>query len=80
MIESIEQQALHWYARENGRCWKQALRDEWMRACSQVLMEVDGGRLPLRQLLQQLRNSPRFGPRGLVTYRLPAGFVFKARR
>lgn len=78
-LSDAEQQALQWYAWENGRRWKQALRDDWMRACSRVLMEVDGGRLPLRQLLQGLRNSDRFGPAGLVRYRLPDGFVFKAR-
>lgn len=38
------------YAEEKGRCWKQALRDEWMRADPRI-----GGESSAE--LQQVRNT-----------------------
>ena len=49
--------AIETYALTNGRNWKQSLGDAWMRAA-------------LPGTLQALRNSPRFGPRGLRAYKL----------
>ena len=56
--EQVE--ALRSFARANGRLWKQALRDAWMRA---------GEPGPL----QALRNS--HGPSWLASFRLPAGEI-----
>ena len=72
-----QRNSLHLFAWLNGRRWKQALRDEWMRACSGVPLESDG--IQIRATLQGLRNSANFGTRGLAAYRLPMGFAFKGR-
>ena len=56
---SIEgQRALMTYAEEHGRTWKQSLSIDWY-----------SGRTV--GVLQWLRNSASFGPRGLIEYRLP---------
>lgn len=78
-MTSAEEGALLRFAYENGRRWKQALRDEWMRACSGIPMETTSN-LEYRGALQRLRNDPDFGPRGLAAYRLTARFKFKPKR
>lgn len=56
---TIEQwEALKAYAAQHGRCWKAALRNEWMDACQGI------DNLDQQALLQQLRNQ--FGPRWLM--------------
>ena len=72
-----ETNALDLFAWENGRRWKQALRDEWVRACANLPEMLSG--VPYRSTLQQLRNDPGFGTRGLASFRLPAGYTFKQR-
>ena len=58
VLTQIEHLALSQYASENGRDWKAQLRDEWMKGTT-------------TSTLQQLRNSPHFGPAGLQLYKLP---------
>lgn len=55
-LTAEERAALDAYAAMYGRTWKDELRSAWMRASEPGI-------------LQALRNSPRFGPRGLVMYR-----------
>lgn len=55
-----ERNALETYAAIHGRNWKSQLRDDWMN-----------GRAS--ETLQQLRNSPDFGPKGLADFRLSTG-------
>lgn len=55
-LTTEERAALDAYAAMYGRNWKDALRSAWLRASEPGI-------------LQALRNSPRFGPRGLVLYR-----------
>jgi len=52
--------ALRRYAEGHGRCWKAALRDEWIYASADPL-------------LHRLRNS--HGPHWLVSFRLEATTV-----
>ena len=59
-----QEAALIAFARHNGRYWKQKLSDAWYEACANVREEW-------QSYLQQLRNDPSFGPRGLARYRLP---------
>jgi hypothetical protein len=47
--------ALHAYAAQHGRCWKQELRWQWMDASAEPV-------------LHQLRNS--HGPSWLIAFRL----------
>jgi hypothetical protein len=55
--------ALDRFARAHGRAWKQALREEWERACTRVTdPELAGA-------LLRLRTAERFGARGLARYR-----------
>ena len=56
-LTAEETAAIDTYALANGHNWKQSLGDAWMRAA-------------LPGTLQALRNSPRFGPRGLRAYKL----------
>lgn len=75
-----ELQALQAFASNHGRRWKQALRDEWMRACSRLPEtilkwsetpeEFDAEQIAYRGPLQRLRNDPDFGTRGLAKFRL----------
>lgn len=51
-----EWKALETYAEEHGRTWKAQLREDWMNG------RTSG-------TLQQLRNSPDFGPVGLIHYK-----------
>lgn len=55
-LTSEEHAALNDYATRHGRRWKDDLRTAWMNASE-------------TGILQQLRNSARFGPRGLIRYR-----------
>ncbi len=57
-IEQVE--AIHAYAKANGRAWKSALRADWE---SGGYVDQD-----LAPYLQQVRNN--FGPRWLQRYRL----------
>ena len=52
-----EHRALQAYARIHGRTWKASLRQAWLNASEPGI-------------LQALRNSSRFGPRGLASYSL----------
>lgn len=54
--------ALKAYAKQKGRYWKQALRDDWYNACAKVSPELSGP-------LQQVRNT--LGPTWLNRFRLP---------
>lgn len=56
-LNSEEQSALQAYARVYGRTWKANLRRDWELA-------------NLTGILQQLRNDPKFGPAGLIRFRL----------
>jgi hypothetical protein len=47
------------FARTNGRCWKQTLRDDWFSSNPQVC-----------GALRQYRNQ--FGPRELTSLKVPA--------
>lgn len=58
ILTDDERDALATYAATHGRNWKAQLRDDWMNA------RTSG-------ILQQLRNSANFGPRGLTNFRLP---------
>jgi hypothetical protein len=62
----IDLAALADYATENGRDWKQDLRDDWMKA------RTRNGRYWVGRgnILHALRNSPDFGPTGLDKFRL----------
>lgn len=62
--EAVE--VLQLFARDYGPRWKAALRAHWERACC-ALPEQANGR-PFQATLQALRNSPDFGPAGLVRY------------
>lgn len=55
-----ERKALNDYAKLHGRTWKQQLRDAWMVAGEPGI-------------LQQLRNSPYFGPSGLRKFIVRGG-------
>jgi hypothetical protein len=55
-LTADEHAALRAYAQLHGRTWKASLREAWMTASEPGI-------------LQQLRNTPRFGPRGLNRYR-----------
>lgn len=77
-LSAADYAALHHFAFEHGRTWKQALRDEWMRACSS-LPEMFGA-IEYRGVLQRLRNRPYFGTEGLIKFRLPLGFKFKGKK
>jgi hypothetical protein len=57
------EEALHSYALEYGRNWKDHLSLDWYRA------RAIGNR---GALLHALRNSPGFGVEGLAAYQLPA--------
>ena len=72
-----QREAILWFAWEHGRRWKEALRDEWMRACARLPARVAG--FEYRSSLQQLRNDPRFGTSGLAKFRLPRDFKFDTR-
>ena len=62
----IDRAALKSYADEHGRRWKEALREDWMKArTDRGPYWPDRGRL-----LHCLRNNPDFGPRGLDRFRL----------
>jgi hypothetical protein len=56
-LTADEHAALAAYAATHGRAWKQELRWAWMAASEPGI-------------LQQLRNDPGFGPKGLIAYRL----------
>lgn len=58
-LSEEEKAALRDYAAAHGRTWKASLREDWLSARG-----ADAG------ILRQLRNSPRFGPRGLIAVRL----------
>ncbi len=58
-----QEAALTRFARDNGRTWKQALRDLWFYG--NEYNEEDGG------YLRQVRNQ--FGPSWLIKYQLPKG-------
>jgi hypothetical protein len=70
-------ECIRWFAWHNGRYWKQALRDQWMVACRDIV-EIVPGQPDYRAHLQLLRNHPKFGPSGLINYRLPKGFKFQS--
>jgi len=55
-LTADERAALDRYAAIYGRDWKAELRSAWASASEPGI-------------LQALRNSPRFGPRGLALYR-----------
>ena len=57
-LRDTEVAALCDYARTHGRCWKAALRAEWMNAST-------------TGILQELRNAAHFGPTGLHRFRMP---------
>lgn len=60
--------AIHRFAREHGRYWKQALREEWRRGCVRLPELVNGS--PYRAVILRLLERWDFGLRGLGTFRL----------
>jgi hypothetical protein len=65
-LNEIDIAALTSYAAEHGRKWKEALREDWMKARAEPgRYWADRGRV-----LHRLRNNPDFGPRGLEKFRL----------
>jgi len=52
-----EIKALRTFAVANGRNWKQALRQAWEHGSEPGILQV-------------LRNSARFGPAGLISFRV----------
>lgn len=54
--------ALRQYAKENGRCWKARLLDDWLTG--RDAKQENGG------YLRQVRNQ--FGPRWLESFKLAA--------
>lgn len=74
-MNAFEKMALREFARREGRRWKSALRDHWMRACADLPEYINPyddphTGLEYRSALQRLRNAPDFGPRGLARLRL----------
>lgn len=57
-LNDEEREALHAYARENGRTWKAKLRQSWENGTA-------------TEALQRLRNASYFGPSGLQKFKLP---------
>lgn len=66
-LDTYELAALVTYAARHGRRWKADLRRSWYDG--QWWQDDEVG------ILQTLRNSERFGPRGLVNFRLPKATV-----
>lgn len=56
--------ALNHFAKQAGRTWKEQLRNAWMKSLYPHYC------LATAHILQGLRNSPDFGPKGLAKYKI----------